>query len=190
MGNEQVRKASLNAAQRLPTILTIIATLALVVGLFLPYVALTGETRAQRLAHPDAYSEAVAMTNGDAVDISLIEYARAYWHMWTSEAAGPQYQTTGLLYFALIVALFALVVLAFALAAARKPVGCLVFSLLTMGMLALLSWDFESRHIIGGDTVWGSAHTLLFVTAVAAVLGSIWAIVARKRNFCKAIGRE
>lgn len=191
MGNGQVKRASQDTARRISAILTIIAALALVIGLFLPYVASTGETRAQRLAHPDVYSETAAMTNGDAVDISLVEYARAYWHMGTSDAASSQYQTTGMFYFALIVALFVLVALTLALAVAGKPAGSLAFSLLALGMLLLLSWDFESRRIIGVDAAWGFAHTLLFAAAGAAALGSLWAIVARGRGARRAAaGKE
>lgn len=161
-------------------VVMVLACLAMVVGFFLPYISTTGSERARLLDNPDeTYSEELNMTNGQAVDMSLMEYARIYWY------AGHEYNDGYLENFGAIVALGAAELLALILALAKKPAPALVFSLASLGLMLLLNRYFEYTGIVGGTPLfgspreWSSARIVLFAGAGAASAASVCMMTAR-----------
>lgn len=163
------------------TIVAIIAAAVLVVGFFLPYATATDDARARIEANPGISSSYMpSLKAGDMLDPSLFTYARGYLDLADSMSGSASQGFA--LYAGLIIATGALSLIALLLASLRKPAGSLVVSLLDLGVLTLLSADFESRGVISASNnlAWSYGHMLLFIAAAAVVAGSIWMIISRR----------
>ena len=65
----------------------------------------------------------------------------------------------------------------------RKPIPVVVFSVLTVALSLLLSWDFEDRGVIPSTSYdWGVARWVYLAAGIAAVALAIWQIVLRRQS--------
>lgn len=190
-GSEKPNRANGSAswAYRIAAVLTILAAATLVVGFFfLPYVSTTGDTREYYEEYPDAGRvDGLNMSNGDAVDVTLLEYARGYHYLIDRDGDGT-IDTGWAFYFGLFVACGVIFALTLLLAVLRKPIGSVIFAAMSYGMLYLIGWDLEERGIVDGDMVWGYAHDLLPIAAIVVAVGSIVMLVAKVA--CKAARKQ
>lgn len=163
-----------------PKAVSIIAAIAMVAAFFLPFVSATGDYREWLLENPDTVqSEEIGMTNTDMADLSLLEYVMSYSH-------GEDVGMDGLestFYMILCALPLVLSVLALVLSLASKPVGAIVFSILTVAVVSALVWDFSSRRIVydGGRMAFACAQYVYYAGAALSVFGSAWLISARRK---------
>ncbi len=164
----------------IPKVISVVAVIAMVAAFFLPFVSATGDYREWLLENPDAVqSEEISMTNADMADLSLLAYAVSYSH---GEGIGMDgFEST--FYMVLCVLPLVLSVLALVLSLASKPVGTMVFSILTVAVVSALVWDFGSRRIVydGGRMAFACAQYVYYAGAALSVVGSAWLISARRK---------
>ena len=153
------------------TVLTIVFAALLVAAFFLPYASAVEEYRAvlgQLSENP------FGVANEELADISLLEYVRIYLN------AAPEAFVA--VYVPLTVAPAVLGTLTLLFSSLRKPVPAIVFSVVTLGVTSLLSWDFEDRGVLPSDTYdWGVARWVYLASGVAVIACAIWQIVLRRQ---------
>ena len=166
--------------RKIAVVVSIVAAALLVAAFFLPYAAGSQEFRdglSSMSLNP--YSETLGMSNQDLADISLFEYVRIY----SSSGELGMSEAFSMLYTALTAAAGVLGVLTLLFALVRKPIPVVVFSVLTVALSLLLSWDFEDRGVIPSTIYdWGVARWVYLAAGVAAVALAIWQIVLRKQS--------
>ena len=63
-----------------------------------------------------------------------------------------------------------------------KPVGMIVFNILTIVVYELLKWDFKDRRVVPGTGDKGCAFTIMYVAFGIMVVGCIMRFVDKKRT--------
>lgn len=162
----------------IPALIALIATVFMVVSVFLPYGVAIDERAEWIEEHPDyIVYEDLNLTAKDMKNVSILEYTRIYYtlceELWHDSFYGIFYLTI----FCLIVGLSVIAVL---LAYGRKPIGTIIFALMAMGVFQIQNTDYTMRGILSRTYYdWGIAH-YLFPLAVAIVLGaSVWMLVKK-----------
>lgn len=171
MGEKNKSMTTSGQLGAIATMLTIVFAALLVAAFFLPYASAVEEYRAvlgQLSENP------FGLANEELADISLLEYVRIYLN------AAPEAFVA--VYVPLTVAPAVLGALTLLFSALRKPVPAIVFSVVTLGVTSLLSWDFEDRGVLPSDTYeWGAARWVYLAAGVAVIACAIWQIVLRRQ---------
>lgn len=156
----------------------ILISLLVVVAFFLPYASAKADYRKILENFPQQiYMQEIGMTNADAMDISLLEFARVYGAF--AESSG-QIGAVGTIVVVMIslVGLFSLLTLIFA--ALRKPIVILIFNCLTFGTVYLLSWDFQDRGALPNNSYdFGMAYYIYYIGAALILAGAICMLVMK-----------
>lgn len=171
MGAKQVA----NGKDLIPYIVMIVGAAVLVISFFLPYASMTAEYRSayDGVTASSIFSSEVGMTLGDAFDLSLMEYAKAYFNL------GGVY----VIYVVVYVITILLSLLALLFSALKKPIAAIVFAALTFVINLVIRWDFADRSVITGDTYgWGIASWLYIVAAIVVIAAAIWMLVVRAKS--------
>lgn len=157
-------------------VVTMLGAALLVASFFLPYASSTGDYRAWLEANPDGmYAEELGMTNADAADLSLLEYARTY-----AQAEVFGLDSLFIVYTFIIAAVLVFSLVGLVLAALRKPIGTMVFSVLSFATVLLLNWDFQERGVVSGSLYdWGIAKWVYVAAFVVTLAGAVWLLVVR-----------
>ena len=152
----------------------VVAAFGLVAAFFLPWASANEEFREAAAAMPEAmFFEPAGLTAEGAVDLSLMEYAQVYGSM------GGAWQ----IYMVIMYATLAVSVLTLVLAAWGKPVGAVVFAVLTLAVSRLLVWDFVDRGVLPNSShEWGVATTIYLVAAAVLIVGGIAAAVLKHQQ--------
>lgn len=160
------------------TLSVILVSLLVVLAFFLPYASAKADYRKILENFPQQiYMQEIGMTNADAMDISLLEFARVYGAFATSSG---QIGTVGTIVVVMIslVGLFSLLTLIFA--ALRKPIVILIFNCLTFGAVCLLSWDFQDRGALPSNSYdFGMAYYIYYIGAALILAGAICMLVMK-----------
>lgn len=171
MGEKNKSMTTSGQLGAIATVLTIVFAALLVAAFFLPYASAVEEYRAvlgQLSENP------FGVANEELADISLLEYVRIYLN------AAPEAFVA--VYVPLTVAPAVLGALTLLFSSLRKPVPAIVFSVVTLGVTSLLSWDFEDRGVLPSDTYdWGVARWVYLASGVAVIACAIWQIVLRRQ---------
>lgn len=171
MGEKNKSMTTSGQLGTIATVLTIVFAALLVAAFFLPYAFAVEEYRAvlgQLSENP------FGVANEELADISLLEYVRIYLN------AAPEAFVA--VYVPLTVAPAVLGTLTLLFSSLRKPVPAIVFSVVTLGVTSLLSWDFEDRGVLPSDTYdWGVARWVYLASGVAVIACAIWQIVLRRQ---------
>lgn len=162
----------------MPRIIMIASALLLVAAFFLPWASADAEYREAAVKASNMwFMEEAGLTVGDAVDLSLFEYADLYAQ---AEQLGLSAEWT--LYAPLIYATVVLSACALLLALAGKPIGAGAFAILTCALSRLLVFDFTDRGVIPSNTHdWGAAPAVYFVGAGLLIAAAIWSVVETRR---------
>ena len=155
-------------------VVMVVAALGLVVAFFLPWASADEEYRSAAAQAPEfMYYEPTGLTVSDAQDLSLLEYAQVYGSM----------EGGWVIYMVIMYAMAAISVLALILAACNKPIGAMVFGVLTLAASRLLVWDFTDRGVLPNATHdWGIASTIYLVAAVVLIATGIVTAVLKHRQ--------
>ena len=157
-----------------PRRVILIAVLVMLVSVFLPYAAATGDWAAWlgRMPGGEVIDEAFGVTAREMAHLSVWDFTRIYgtfsqelWHD----------TVTGTIYAVLFGAIVGLPLIAGLFALGRRPVGVLIFALLAFGASRVQDWDYTVRGVIlDGRYTWGIAHYLYPAAAAAAGIGAVW----------------
>lgn len=168
-----------------PTLIAVLAAIALCVGYFLPYTTMTEESQSRYSSLMGSeIVDGSGVTWGDMDEASCLTWARAYWAMYdststTTKATG--FNNGYLQCFAIFVASAVLAVLALLCALARKATPTVLFSLLNLCALALIGMYFEqSGPVSGSNSVWAFGHEYLFVAVGVLIVAGVWLFIAKK----------
>ena len=169
-------------ALQLPFLITLIASLMVVAAFFLPLATANEEHQeylekyAQELNVPE-----IDMTNEDAINISMYEYAKTYWVVYNTID-----KTLATIVTAIIGATGVLSLITLFFALIKKPVAVVIFNALTLGAYYLMVWDFKDRGVMPNSNYdWGIAYYLYFIGIAIVFCGAIWLFVKKvqvKRN--------
>lgn len=171
MGEKNKSMTTSGQLGTIATMLTIVFAALLVAAFFLPYASAVEEYRA---ALGQLSENPFGLANEELADISLLEYVRIYLN------AAPETFIAVYVPFTVAPAVFGALTLLFS--ALRKPVSAIVFSVVTLGVTSLLSWDFEDRGVLPSDTYdWGVARWVYLAAGVAVIACAIWQIVLRRQ---------
>ncbi len=171
-----------------PRLITVLGAILMLLMVFLPFASAEKEYKERLKKYEDKYYvKEIELTNGEAVHLSLVEFMRVYIHIAGEEGADTTSGQIGILCVVLIsmYGVFALLTLVMALC--RKPIGTILFNLLTMGVLWLIQFDFKERRIIPSNRYHGGiAYYLVYVVGVVIIVGAVW-MLAEKRKAKKAM---
>lgn len=161
-------------------VVCVVAAALLVAVFFLPYISMTAENRGEvsdlgELANTVLY-EGSDLRAVDAVDLSLFEFARIY-------AALSEISETYLVVAAVFVLPGVFSLLALLLAAFKKPIGTMVFAVLTAAVtFPINSLLEEAGAISSGLYGWGIAKWLYLVAGIVLVAAAAWLFVAKRQK--------
>ena len=64
----------------------------------------------------------------------------------------------------------------------KKPIGIIIFDLLTMGAFKIICFDFEDRGVIPSSSFeWGIVYNLVYVIGVIIITGAIWLFIEKRK---------
>ena len=64
----------------------------------------------------------------------------------------------------------------------KKPIGIIIFDLLTMGAFRIICFDFEDRGVIPSSSFdWGIVYYLVYVIGVIIITGAIWLFIEKRK---------
>lgn len=164
---------------RYPVLITIIGAILMLLMLLLPYASATEDYEERLMKYEDEmYVEEIGMTNADAVNISLLEFVRIY-----SEAASQGMHKDISIACIVIISIFAgCAILTLLMTLIKKPIGIIIFDLLTMVAFKIICFDFKDRGVIPSSYFdWGIAHYLAYVIGVIIFAGAIWLFVEKRK---------
>lgn len=164
---------------RYPVLITIIGAILMLLMILLPYASATEDYEKRLMKYEDEmYVEEIGMTNADAVDISLFEFGRMY-----IEAVNQGLNKEISIACIIIISLFAgCAILTLLMTLIKKPIGIIIFDLLTMGAFKVICFDFEDRGVIPSSSFeWGIVHYLVYVIGVIIFAGAIWMFIEKRK---------
>ena len=162
----------------IPVIVGIVCAALMVVALFLPYATATSEGAAYLENHSgQSVMQGFDLTADQMTNMSLVDFARAYLAL-----AEHSYQKLSGIYMGLVVAMAAAALLMALCFAKKRPIGSLVFDVLTFGIFSLQNADYASRGVVPSTNYdWGIAYYLVFAALAVAALAAIWLFVEKRR---------
>lgn len=162
-------------------VIALLGVILLIAAFFLPFAAAKDEYREFLTNNADRmYSEEVGMTNGEAADISLLEFFRIYAY-GVSNYSG-QNQTISVICIVLfcLYAVFTLLCAIFALI--KKGIPLAVFDVLTLIVIFIMRFDFKDRGTIENSMYdWGYGNYFFFIGAAVTLVGAVLLIIASKK---------
>ena len=164
---------------RYPVMITIIGAILLLLMLLLPYASATEDYEERLLKYADeTYMEEIGMKNSDAVDISLIEFGRIY-----AEAAKQGlHKETSIACIVLIIIFTGCAVLTLVMSLVKKPIGIIIFDLMTMGAFGIICFDFKDRGVIPSSSYdWGLVYYLVYGIGVIILASAIWLYTEKRK---------
>lgn len=166
-----------------PRLITVIGALLLLVMMILPFASAEKEYKERLKKYEDKYYvKEIEMTNKEAVNLSLVEFMKVYIYMAGDESSGTTSKQIAILCVGLISAYGAFALFTLLLALKRKPIGVILFDLLTMGVLWLIQFDFRDRRMIPSNRYHGGmAYYLAYVVGVAVLVGAVWLFVEKRK---------
>ena len=154
----------------LPFIAMLLGALILAASFLLPFGTARKEYREWLSAAPDrVYDEELNMTRRDAINLSLIELARAF-----GKAGNLDSSFSMGTIIALLTLLFAVL---------KKPIPAIVFTMLALGAFLLILKDFDLRGTFSESSSYklGCACWFAFIGIAAEMFGSILTLAERAK---------
>lgn len=164
-------QANRKKALKLPCLVTVLASLIVIASFFLPLASANEKYRnylegyAQELNVPE-----VEMTNQDVAHISMYDFARTYWVVFSTVD-----QTLATVVTSIIGATGILSLITLLFVMCRKPIAVVLFNLLTLASYYILVWDFKVRGVMPNSQYdWGIGYYLYYIGLVLVFAGAIW----------------
>ena len=153
----------------LPFIAMLLGALILAASFLLPFGTARKEYREWLI-----YDEELNMTRRDAINLSLIELARAFGKAGNSDSSFSMGTIIAAAVFALLTLLFAVL---------KKPIPAIVFTMLALGAFLLILKDFDLRGTFSESSNYklGCACWFAFIGIAAEMFGSILTLAERAK---------
>ncbi|MFR0880366.1 MAG: hypothetical protein ACLSGN_02610 [Oscillospiraceae bacterium] len=166
----------------IPFIALIAASFLLIVSFFLPFASADGKYKDYLKDNPKGmFAEEIDMTNKEAVNISLIEYAKMYGYVATSMKG--HYQQQGMLSLVLIIAMGVFSILTLIFAIMKKAGKTIVFDCLNFLFFFLYTFDLKDRGVLPSDDYnYGIAYYLYIIFSIIIIISLIWYIINTKKQ--------
>ena len=127
------------------------------------------------------FAEEIDMTNKEAVNISLIEYAKMYGYVATSMDGRDQQQ--GILSLVLIIAMGVFSILTLIFAIMKKSIRTIVFDCFSFLFFFLYIFDLKDRGVLPSDDYnYGIAYYLYIIFSIIIIISLIWYIINSKNR--------
>ena len=143
----------------------LLGALILAASFLLPFGTARKEYREWLSAAPDRiYDEELNMTRRDAINLSLIELARAFGKAGNLDSSFSMGTIIAAAVFALLTLLFAVL---------KKPIPAIVFTMLALGAFLLILKDFDLRGTFSESSNYklGCACWFAFIGIAAEMVG-------------------
>ena len=163
----------------LSVLITIIGAILLLLMLLLPYASATEDYEERLMKYADEmYVEEIGMTNADAVDISLLEFGR----MYAEAVRQGLHKEMSIACIAIISIFTGCAVLTLLMTLIKKPIGIIIFDLMTMGAFWIICFDFEDRGVIPSSSFnWGIVYYLIYGIGVIIFAGAVWLFIEKRK---------
>lgn len=163
-----------------PFLVMLIGSIMLAATLFVPFASATEDYKEYLEEYSDLmYTEELNMTNGEAINISLFEFARIY-----SVAAEMEISKSISIACVVMIAVFgvfALLTLLFSVL--KKPIPAIIFNLLTFAVFRITKWDFNARGVIPSPRYdWGIAEYFCYIGVGVLVVGAAALFVVKIKD--------
>ena len=148
-------------------ILALLGIVLLLAGVFLPYMTAVGEMAEYIDQNPERMELASEnLTAGDLKNIPITRTGKLI--------TGVYGEDDGLAATVILLVLGGLGALTALVAALKKPIGALIFDLLTIGTFVFLN-DVMKEDFIGGDKyAWGVGFYAIIAALVIVMVGAVW----------------
>lgn len=166
----------------IPFIALIAASFLLIISFFLPFASATGKHKDYLKEKPQKmYAEEINMTNKEAVNLSLTEYAKMYGYVATSMKG--HYQQQGMLSIILIIAMGVFSILTLIFAIMKKAGKTIVFDCFSFLFFFLYTFDLKDRGVLPSDDYnYGIAYYLYIIFSIIIIISLIWYIINSKKQ--------
>lgn len=161
----------------------IIAGIVAIIGLFLPYEKSIGDYRKSLKDNPDKIKiEEVDYTNGDVIDISIIENFKVYSYAINHSDGNEWIYGEALINVILIITLVVSIILVLLFTLLDKRILTIIFDvILTISSLAM-NFDIVSRGVIPSERyTYGISYYLYLILAIIVLISSIILIIKNKK---------
>ena len=161
-------------------IATVIASLIIIVTLFLPFASATESNRGQLLENSEYGSLAdTGLTNEDLTDVSLFEYVRVYSYLAENEYT----RTVAIVCMSTIIAFAFFAVMTFLFSILKKPIAIIIFDVLAMLDFLIIRFDYSSRGVVPSQSYnWGFANYIIFIFGLLVLAGAIVMLVGKRKK--------
>lgn len=160
-----------------PFLITLAGVIMMFMMFFLPIASAKGEYREYLIKYDDVmFAEEIDMTNAEAVNMSLMEFLQVY-----IMAVNLGINTENNIIYTIIIALFAFFVLcAVIMALRKKPIGLIIFDILTISIFRFIQWAFKEDRIVPNKRYdWGIVNILTYVAGVVIIIGAVWLLIEK-----------
>ena len=163
-----------------PFLAMLIGSLMLVVTLFLPFASATEDYKERLEEYSDSmYVEELDMTNEEAINISLFEFARIY----SVAAEMGMSKGVSIACMVIIAAFGAFALLTLLFSVLKKPIPAIIFNLLAFAVFRITKWDFEDRGVIPNSNYdWGMAQYICYIGIVVVMVGAVALLVVKIKD--------
>ena len=160
----------------LPRLFGTICALFLVVCLFLPLFVVTEEYAEYLDSYPADYvDESIGLNIHELASVSAVDYGRIYGRIF----AGVE----GTLYIALTVTLAVAALLTLLFAALNKPIGAIVFDVISFAVYHVMVYDLIDRGVLPDSRwKWSVSYYLLNIVPVMMLAIAIWMLAVKRRR--------
>lgn len=163
-----------------PFLAMLIGSLMLVVTLFLPFASATEDYKERLEEYSDSmYVEELDMTNEEAINISLFEFARIY----SVAAEMGMSKGVSIACMVIIAAFGAFALLTLLFSVLKKPIPAIIFNLLAFAVFRITKWDFEDRGVIPNSNYdWGMVQYICYIGIVVVMVGAVALLVVKIKD--------
>ena len=163
-----------------PALAAIAGALLMLIALFLPFASAKDDYKEILMSYPDSvYSNEAGMNNKDAVHISLAEFIKI--DSAAVETGISEEIAIANMVIIIALAVFALLTLLFSIL--KKPIAILVFNIVSLAVMQLIKFDFESRGIIPSNSYdWGIAPLICYIGMAIATAAAVLLLIIKIKN--------
>ena len=160
----------------IPFLITLSAAILVATAFFLPMATANADYTAYLEKNAEEFNvEEIEMTNKNAVHVSMYEFAKMYWGVYSVVAKTFSTVVTAVIgatgFFSLITLLFAVL---------KKPIPVIAFNTFTLGAYYLMTWDFKDRGVMPNSHYdWGIAYYLYYIGIAAVFAGAVWLLITK-----------
>lgn len=159
----------------LPFLITLAGSVLLAMMLFLPFASATGDFKEHIIDHPDwDYIEEIGMTNEEAMNLSLVEFARIY--VFSAKQDYCVEISVSCIVIISICAFF--MILTLISSCMNAPIATGIFDVMALVSFGIIQYDFKKRGVLPSNSFdWGIANYLVYVLGVIILGGAIWLLI-------------